>query len=140
MSTLPKSNVFEFYDGFDHFFPSHPLARKSEASTPRVDVTETETQYVVKADLPGVKKEEIMLSYDSGNLSIKTEFNLVNKEEHEGHILRQERQHGKYMRNLHLGDNIEKDTIDATFSNGVLTLTIDKKEAEPHKSQQIEIH
>lgn len=140
MSMLPKTNLFEFYDGFDHFFPNHLLFSKTEPNTPRVDVSETKHHYVVKADLPGVNKEDIMLSCDNGYLMIKTELNHEEKEEHEGKILRQERRYGKYMRNLYLGDNIDQDTIDATFANGVLTLTITKKEAEDHKTRQIEIH
>lgn len=140
MNTLPKHNLFEFYDGFDHFFPNQLLVTKREPNTPRVDIIEVNNQYMVKADLPGVKKEDIILSCDNGHLIIKTELNQEIKEEYEGKILRQERQQGQYMRNLYLGDNIDQNTIDATFSDGVLTLTVPKKQAEEHKTQQIEIH
>lgn len=140
MDMLKSYSLFDYYDGFDHYFPNYLLANKGESNTPRVDVTEEQNCYLIKADLPGVKKENVNVSFDNGSLIIETEFNQQSQEENEGKILHQERRYGKYMRNLYLGDNVDKDNIDATFTDGVLTLTVTKKEPVVDKAQQIEIH
>lgn len=140
MDMLKSYSLFDYYDGFDHYVPSHLLANKGEPNTPRIDVTEKENCYLIKADLPGVNKDDVNVSFDNGSLIIETEFNQESREETEGKIIRKERRYGKYMRNLYLGDHIDKEHIDATFTNGVLTLTVTKKEPPIDKAQQIEIH
>lgn len=140
MDMLKSYSLFDYYDGFDHYVPSHLLANKGESHTPRIDVTEEENCYLIKADLPGVNKDDVKVSFDNGSLIIETEFNKESREEYEGKILRKERRFGKYMRNLYVGEHIDKDNIDATFTNGVLTLTVTKKEPSTRKAQKIEIH
>jgi HSP20 family protein len=100
-----------------------------------VDIKESDAGYTVKADFPGLKKEEIDISVDNNVLTIAAEHKDEAEEKQEGRIIRQERRYGKYSRSFNLGKNIDESKIKANFGNGVLTLDIPKGDIPPLASR-----
>ncbi|KAJ3332373.1 hypothetical protein HDU93_009113 [Gonapodya sp. JEL0774] len=104
----------------------------------RVDVSETPQAFLVKADLPGVKKEDIHLSIENDILSIKAE----RKEEKETkdetrHVV--ERSYGSFQRAFRLPQTAKQDQVDAKFDNGVLQVSIGKVEEKKPEPKRIDI-
>ena len=116
-----------FFRGFDR--PEHVLYGKNASRMMKTDVKETDTGYELDVDLPGFKKEEIKLELDKGYLTISTEKTLESKDEQKGRILRQERYSGTMSRSFYVGDSLTEEDIRAKYENGVLSLSIPKKEA-----------
>ena len=82
-------------------------------------------------DLPGFRKEEIKLNLENGYLTIATEKALEKKQENKkGKVLRQERYSGTMQRSFYVGDSVTEEDIKAKYENGVLSLTIPKKEQQ----------
>ena len=114
--------------GWDN--PEHVLYGKNASRMMKTDVKETETGYELAVDLPGFKKEEIKLELENGYLTISTEKALENKEEQKGRVLRQERYAGTMSRSFYVGSYVTEEDIKAKYENGVLSLSIPKKEAQ----------
>lgn len=140
MSTyLPSvfgENLMDMFDDFDRSFfhgfgqPGRTLYGKNAQHMMKTDVKETEDGYELDVDLPGFKKEEIKLELNNGYLTISTEKTLEKNEENKkGKILRQERYAGMMQRSFYVGETLEEEDIKAKYENGVLHLTIPKKEA-----------
>lgn len=94
-----------------------------------IDIREEGGDIVVKADLPGVSKEDINLRADSETLEISAESSQEVKEENEKY-LRQERSRRTFRRTIAWPVNVEPETIEAEFDEGVLTVTAEKVEEE----------
>jgi HSP20 family protein len=95
--------------------------------TPSVDITENDNAFVLHADIPGVKPDEIEVSMDNGVLTIKGERKTEEKTEKEN-FRRVERQYGMFYRRFSLPDTADADKIEAHSEHGVLKVTIPKKE------------
>ena len=93
--------------------------------SPAVDIHEEAGQFVVHADLPGVKPADIEITADKGVLSLKGTRNFEQKSD-DGHYSRIERVNGKFVRTFTLPENVQTDAIRAQFKDGVLELTIPK--------------
>jgi len=100
-----------------------------------VDIKENDESYTVKADFPGVKKDDINVSVDNNLLTISAEHKDEAEEKDKGKVIRQERRYGKYSRSFNLGKNINESKIKAEFDNGVLTLNIPKEDVAPASKQ-----
>ena len=98
----------------------------------KVDVRETDDSYLIEAELPGMKKEAIEISYENNYLTISAK-DETNKEEKDGKYIRQERSLGECSRSFYI-DNIAKEDIAAKFSDGVLSITIPKQNKETAKT------
>ena len=131
-----RSDYFDnFGDVFNGFFRT-PLTHRSvrKARIPAVDVAETDTAYQVKAELPGIRKEDLDVTVDDGVLTIKAEHNDNQEQTGNGQLIRQERSYGKFVRSLRLGANVDEETITAEYRDGVLHITLPKtKEVQPRK-------
>lgn len=105
----------------------------------KTDVHETETAYVVEADLPGFEKEDINIDITDNYLTIRAKRD-VKKEarDKEDRVIRQERQYGEFMRRFYV-DNIDEDGIKAQLENGVLNIEIPKQKPEKPSQKTIEI-
>ena len=99
---------------------------QAEWSLP-LDVVEHENEYVVKANLPGVKPDDLDITYDKGVLSIRGETKEESDKE-EGQYHLRERRWGTFSRSISLPTVIQADEIQANFSNGILSLTLPKSE------------
>ena len=122
------------YDPFDDFFRGffvRPVEFGSGTEAPQIkmDVKEQADNYVVHAELPGVKKEDIHVNIDGPTVSITAE-RKQEKEVKEGErILRTERYYGKVSRSFQLGQDIDEAKAGAKFTDGVLELTLPKRAA-----------
>ena len=100
---------------------------------PAVDIKEEKDKFVIHADIPGVKPEDIDISMENGVLTIKGEKKTEAKTEKEGYK-RVERTYGSFYRRFSLPDSANSDAISAVSKNGVLELTIPKKDiVQPKK-------
>ena len=104
--------------------------------TPTVDITENEENFLIKAELPEVKKEDIKVSIDNNILTFSGERQSEVKDEKEHRI---ERSYGSFRRSFSLPDNIDESSIHAKSENGMLYLTIPKG-VPKEKQTQIDIH
>jgi len=103
---------------------------------PLTDITEDKDSYKIKADLPGMKKENVKISFSDGQLSISGE-RVQEKESKDAKFHRVERTFGKYYRSFALPKEIKEDKIKAEFKDGQLIVTAPK--AEEVKPKEIEI-
>jgi len=104
---------------------------------PAVDIYETEHELVVKADLPDVKPEELDIRVESNILTIRGERKFE-KKVNESNYLRVERAYGAFSRSFSLANTVNSEAIKAEYKNGVLTLTIPKREEA--KPKQIKVN
>jgi HSP20 family protein len=109
-----------------------PRTRSADFA-PAVDIHEDAEQLVLRAELPGVKKEEVDVSVDGNVLTLKGERKLE-QEEKGRRYHRVERAYGTFVRQFQLSSNIDSSKIDAQLTDGVLTLRLSKKqELKPRK-------
>ncbi|MHB1346722.1 MAG: Hsp20/alpha crystallin family protein [Candidatus Humimicrobiaceae bacterium] len=104
--------------------------------SPEVDIKETEKDVIVKADLPGIKMEDIDVSVDDNQLVIKGERKFE-KEERDKDYVRVERSYGSFYRSFDVGVPIKADNVKASYTDGVLEITIPK--AEVKKPKKVEV-
>ncbi|MDD4503817.1 MAG: Hsp20/alpha crystallin family protein [Clostridiaceae bacterium] len=131
-------DVFNIDNLFDNFFDdSFMPALFTGDNQIKVDIKENEKEYIVEADLPGVKKEEINVELSNDRLTISVARNEEINEEKENYI-RKERRSGSYCRSFYV-ENVIEDQISAKFENGVLSMVLPKKESGGNKKNQIEI-
>ena len=95
----------------------------------RTDVREKDDCYEVDIDLPGFKKEEISLELQDGTLTVSAAKALDQEhKDDQGRVLRQERYAGSMQRSFYLGENVTEEDVKARFEDGVLRLTVPKKD------------
>lgn len=111
----------------DDFFEDRFPVREMEHWTPAVDIKEEKNQYLIHADLPGVNSKDIEVTMDKNVLTIKGERQTKSKESKEGYT-RVERFSGSFLRRFTLPDDANYEKIDAKSKDGVLEITIPKKE------------
>ena len=103
---------------------------------PAIDVTEDDNRYVIHADLPGLSKADIEVTYHNGCLTLKGEKKVETTEEKKGRVYHRERFTGKFGRNIQLPEKIDAAKIEASFKDGVLELVLPfTPEAQPRKIQ-----
>ncbi|KAJ0956475.1 putative small heat shock protein HSP20 [Helianthus annuus] len=105
----------------------------------RVDWKETQEAHVFKADLPGIKKEEVKVEVEEGNILQITGERNVEKEDKNDTWHRVERSSGKFTRRFRLPENAKMDQVKAAMENGVLTITVPKEEVKKPDVKSIEI-
>jgi len=105
---------------------------------PAVNISETEKAYLVKADLPEVKKENVKVTHENGVLTIEGERRHEKRDENEK-FHRVESSYGKFMRRFTLPDDSQAEAIEANFSDGALTVVIPKAIAQRPKSREIKV-
>jgi len=123
-------------DELDRFFES-PLTDVMGTSnllggwTPAMDVFEEKDNFVVKAEVPGMKKEDIEVSLHEGNLTISGERKSETKQ-NDAEVHRTERFYGRFQRSVALPSTVAADKVKAQYRDGVLTITLPKtEEAKP---------
>lgn len=139
LSTWPSfGRLSDLRDEIDRLFesPLSELTRTSQLLSgwkPALDVYENKDNFVVKAELPGMKKEDIEVSLHDGSLSISGERKTESKHE-EGEVYRAERFFGRFQRTVTLPTAVAADKVKAAYNDGVLTITLPKtEEAKPKK-------
>jgi HSP20 family protein len=129
---LPAFWPADFDRLFEEAFGSFGLATPAPARfAPRVDVTESDEAYTVRADLPGLEEKDIQVSLEEGVLSIQGQVASEQEEERKGwrHV---ERARGSFHRAIELPAEVDADAVKASYKHGVLTVTLPKvAEAKP---------
>ena len=120
------------------------LMRKEEGDMlsgdwmPMVDIEETDDAYHIKAELPGVKKEDVKVTVEDGVLTIKGEKKFEKKKKSKKQ-LRIECEYGSFIRSFTLPNNVKTNDIKAEYKNGILNLTIPKTEEAKPKELEIQV-
>ena len=123
-------NLGMLEDSLNRFFTTPAAARPW---TPAVDILENEQSLVLKADIPGMTENEIGISIENGTLTLKGERKFEKQEDKAGYH-RIERSYGTFARSFLLPDSVDAEHVAADYKNGLLTVTIPKKEvAKPRK-------
>jgi len=125
----------------DRFFSNTAFDGDRESAflttwNPSVDIKETKDEFVVQAELPGLKKKDVRITYKDGVLTIEGE-RKQEKEEKDKNFYRVERQFGKFYRAFQIPGAIKEDQIQAKFKDGLLTIRLPKSDEE--KAREIEV-
>nr|AFR67587.1 heat shock protein [Cenchrus americanus]AGZ78425.1 small heat shock protein sHsp17.0B [Cenchrus americanus]CAA63901.1 heat shock protein 17.0 [Cenchrus americanus] len=150
MSLVSRSSVFDpfsmdLWDPFDSMFRSivqsagSPDSDTAAFAAARIDWKETPEAHVFKADLPGVKKEEVKVEVEDGNVLVISGQRSKEKEDKNDRWHRVERSSGQFMRRFRLPGNAKVDQVKAGLENGVLTVTVPKAEEKKPEVKAIEI-
>lgn len=124
-----------FSDIMDEFF-NDVVSKRRDNFVPSIDVSETEDKFLIAAELPGMKKDDINISLENGRLSINGERQFEKEDEGKTYH-RVETRYGSFSRSFQLPDNVDEESINATYEDGLLNITINKSENKVKK--QIEI-
>ena len=122
-------------DMFNDFFNNDMLSEFKSGGSFKTDIKETPEEYVVNAELPGVKKEDINIDYNNNYLTISATRNNTHEEKKDNYIKR-ERSYGSISRGFYIA-NVDKNLIKAKFDNGVLNIKLPKKELTANDSNRI---
>ena len=135
LSMLPSifgENLFDdfFSDPFEMMVPTRSaLYGKHGKNLMKTDVRETENSYELDIDLPGFQKDEVNVELKNGYLTIQASKGLDKDEsDKKGKYIRQERYAGSCSRSFYVGEDVEAGEVAAKFENGILQLSIPKKE------------
>ena len=138
-----KAEVDSLFDSFIGGLPAFSGMFGSSggggfALTPHMDVTETDKEIVVEAELPGIDEKDVSLALQDGVLTIRGEKKHERDEEKENYRM-MERRYGSFQRSVRLPDTVDEDKVEATFNNGVLKVSLPKRPEAIGKKRKIPI-
>lgn len=126
LASLSRFNPLrDFANAFEMFDLMRPM-RMLDNDTIRLDITETDQAYLIKAEMPGVKREDIKVSIQGDQVSISAETG-AEQERTEGNVVCRERYHGKQYRSFSLPQSVDEENAHAVCHDGVLELNLPKK-------------
>ena len=127
MMLVPRRNSFDLLDDiFDE-----PMFKMPHSDMMKTDIKEHKHSYELVVDLPGYDKDNIKMSIEDGYLTINAKStHEVNEGNEESKFVRKERYYGECSRSFYVGENIEDKDIKASYKNGVLNISIPKKETK----------
>ena len=143
----PFKDLRDLSERMNRAFGLEPWARRNgegdQALTgvdwaPSVNISETEKAYVIGADLPDVKKEDVAVHCENGTLTIQGERKQQKSEENE-RFHRVESSYGRFVRRFVLPDDADESGIAATFENGALRVRVPRAEPKQPKARQIKL-
>jgi len=130
-----------FDDFFQRPFEMSPFRGESSLAgdfIPQMDVTETDKEIKISAELPGMEAEDIDISMTGNRLTLKGE-KREEKEEKGERFYRSERSYGSFQRSIPLPEKVQEEEIEATYKNGVLNVNLPKSPGARKGTQKIEI-
>jgi HSP20 family protein len=129
-----QNALSDFNSCFDSFFGNSIMSPTGRALhyLPAVDIQETENSYVMEMELPGFDEKNIEVNIDGSSLTIASKQEEKQEKKEDGNYILRERRNITFNRSFQLPDNADSSTVNATFKNGILNLTI-KKRAESQK-------
>lgn len=106
-----------------------PVRWEADSQSPQIklDVEEDDSVYTVKAEVPGVKKEDINVQIDGNQVSISAESKQEKDVKENGNVIRRERYYGSLYRSFSLGHDVDQTAASAKYADGILQLTLPKK-------------
>lgn len=125
-----------FQDSINRLFSDQNTARPW---APPVDIFETDNELVLKADLPDVKMQDIDIQIENGTLTLKGERKFEKDEKNKG-FHRIERSYGSFVRYFTLPETVNTENVQAEYQNGVLVITLPKKEVAKPKTVKVQVN
>ena len=138
LRTLDPFALDPFDDALRGFMRPWRLEVPEAAPRIKIDVSEQDGSYAVKAEIPGVNKEDIDVRVDGNLVTISAEVKSEKEEKKDGRVLRQERQQGFASRSFTLACPVDETKTDASYKNGILELKLPKKAATSSKRLAIQ--
>lgn len=125
----------------DPFFDDFFFGKRSQLENQilKTDIKEEDNQYVVKIDVPEIKKEDIKLSLQDGYLTINATLNKEDEEKEGSRYIRRERHFGSFSRTFYVGEDVVENDVKAKLEDGVLALTLQKTSPTIKEQKYIEI-
>jgi len=136
MANITRWDPFEDIDDLFKGFLLRPMRVEGGAESQmriKMDVKEDDKSYVVHAEVPGVRKEDIQVSIDGNQVSISAEVKREKEDKQGEKVLRTERYYGRVYRAFSLAQDVDQEGARAKYDNGVLELTLPKKAASAQK-------
>jgi HSP20 family protein len=148
MSNITRYDPFNELARFDPFmdmddvfnrFMMRPVLRGGVEMEPQIkmDIKEADGMYMVKAEIPGVSKDDIHVSIEGNRVSISAEIKKEKKEKEGERVIRSERSYGMASRSFSLADEVDQGKVQAKYADGVLELTLPKKPGSVRKEISI---
>ena len=143
MPSIFNDNLFDNF--FDFPFYDDRAERQAEkklyghraANLMKTDIKETDSGFELEMDLPGFKKDEIGIELENGYLTVSAAKGLdKDEEDKKGKYIRKERYAGAMQRSFYVGENLTQEDIKAKYENGILRLSVPKKEAKPVETKK----
>ncbi len=138
----PFADVDDFPAGLRLFQDTVARLMSDQSTTrpwaPAVDILETDNELVLKADVPGVELQDIDIQIENGTLTLKGQRKFATEEKNKG-FHRLERSYGSFVRYFTVPDTVDAEHVQADFHNGVLTVTLPKKEIAKPKAIKVQI-
>lgn len=139
MANLMRYDPFNLDSVFDDFFkgfvvrPMRGGEGLPRVSDIKIEVKENDKAYTVKAEVPGVKKDDIQVSIEGNTVSISTEVKKEAEDKEGDKVIHSERYYGRVARSFSLGNELDEEGAEAKYTDGVLELTLPKKAANTRK-------
>jgi HSP20 family protein len=140
LDLIPRTSfMFPVRGMFDRFFDDERIGNilsEDKSFVPAFDISESDTEYSVVAELPGIDEKDLDVTLADGILTIKGEKKQETEEKGETYH-RIERRYGSFQRSFRIPDGVQGDKIDATYKDGILKLMIPKSENSEVKKIEI---
>ena len=126
----------ENYGIFDPLFDELFLNDRTKHEVMKTDIQDEGDHYLMKIDLPEIKKENIKLSLEDGYLTVSTKVDYQNEVKEKNSYIRRERHYGNYSRSYYLGEDVTEEDIKAKLQDGVLTLNVKKVDPKAKETKK----
>ncbi|MFD3004028.1 Hsp20/alpha crystallin family protein [Pontibacter toksunensis] len=143
--TNPSRSVFsDFFTDVEHFFDKDlfllpmNLKRQMEGKVPSVNIREKEKEFLIEVAAPGMKKEDFNIDMEEGMLTISSQ-KKENKTEEKENYTRREYNYSSFSRSFNLPEDVKPEEIKANYQDGVLSLSVPKKQEQQKPKQKIKI-
>ena len=134
MNNMIKNENYGILDPlFDELF----FGSKNEHEVMKTDIKDEGDHYLMKIDLPEVKKENIKLSLEDGYLIVSAKFDYNNEDKEKNNYIRRERHYGNCSRSYYLGEDVTEEDIKAKLQDGVLTLNVKKVDPKAKETKKL---
>jgi HSP20 family protein len=136
----PAASLAEWVDGFlDSEAFGWPATDSQSVWSPRVDIVEDKDAYRLHADLPGLAREDVKVTVENGVLTLSGERKAEKREKKGEGYEYYERTYGSFSRSFRLPDNVDPAGVKASHKNGVLELTLPKREEAKPKAIEVKV-
>ena len=133
MNNMIKNDNYGILDPlFDELF----FGNKNKHEVMKTDIKDEGEHYLMKIDLPEVKKENIKLSLEDGYLIVSAKFDYNNEDKEKNNYIRRERHYGNCSRSYYLGEDVTEEDIKAKLQDGVLTLNVKKVDPKAKETKK----
>lgn len=137
LNEIARIDPFLNVDDMFSRFMMRPIFRGAIEPQIKMDVKETDGQYLVKAEIPGVNKDDIHVTIEGNLVSISAEVKQEKETKEGERVISSERSYGMASRSFSLGAEVDQANVKASYNNGVLELTLPKKPGTPSREISI---